>query len=217
MAKIPMIRDDIPVAVLLRALNIIGDKQIQDLMIYDPNDTDMMDMLRASLEEAATIRTQDDALDFIAKRGPQSQHPREVRIKYATCLLEGDFLPHISTSPDGQLKKAYFVGYMVNRLLSASLGRATEDDRDYYGKKRLDMAGTLLATLYRQLFRQFIDDMVKHIKKDLNSNKRDTSLMAAMRHEPITRGLKSALSPETGDATNMEMYRRQASPKYSTG
>jgi len=36
--------------------------------------------------------------------------------------------------------------------------------------------------------------MIKHIKKDLNSNKLDTNLMAALRHEPITRGLKSALS-----------------------
>jgi len=35
MAQIPMIREDIPVAILMRALNIIGDKQIQDLMIYD--------------------------------------------------------------------------------------------------------------------------------------------------------------------------------------
>jgi DNA-directed RNA polymerase II subunit RPB2 len=42
---------------------------------------------------------------------------------------------------------------MVNRLLQASLGRETEDDRDYYGKKRLDMGGALLSSLFRQLFR----------------------------------------------------------------
>ena len=47
-----MIREDIPVAILLRALDIIPDKAIQDLMIYDMADTDMIDMLRASLEEA---------------------------------------------------------------------------------------------------------------------------------------------------------------------
>ena len=51
-ATIPMIREDIPVAILLRALDIIPDKAIQDLMIYDMKDTDMIDMLRASLEEA---------------------------------------------------------------------------------------------------------------------------------------------------------------------
>ena len=82
-------------------------------------------------------------------------------MRFAMTLLEGDFLPHISTDSDGNLRKAYFVGYMVNRLLIGALGRSTEDDRDYYGKKRLEMAGTLLASLYRSLFRLFIDEMIK--------------------------------------------------------
>lgn len=38
---------------------------------------------------------------------------------------------------------------MVHRLIKATVGRATEDDRDYYGKKRLDMAGSLLSGLFR--------------------------------------------------------------------
>ena len=71
------------------------------------------------------------------------------RIRWASMVLEGDFLPHVADNSEGFIKKAYFVGYMVNRLLSASLGRCTEDDRDYYGKKRMEMAGTLLHGLYR--------------------------------------------------------------------
>ena len=46
-------------------------------------------------------------------------------------------------------------------MLVGALGRSTEDDRDYYGKKRLDMAGMLLAQLYRQHFRKYVDDMKK--------------------------------------------------------
>jgi DNA-directed RNA polymerase II subunit RPB2 len=38
---------------------------------------------------------------------------------------------------------------MANRLMKAHLGRSVEDDRDYYGKKRLDMAGSLLGTHFR--------------------------------------------------------------------
>ena len=69
MASIPLIKDsEIPVAILLRALDVIGDKQIQDLIVYDKSDTDMIDMLRASLEDAALDRTREDCLDFIAKR-----------------------------------------------------------------------------------------------------------------------------------------------------
>ena len=163
-AQIPMIKEDIPIVILLRALNVIGDKQIQDLIIYDKKDTDMIEMLRASLEQSQGTRTQEEALDFIAKKSNCYDTTRETRIKYAINLLEGDFLPHISTTSDGQLKKAYFVGYMVNRLLTGALGRSTEDDRDYYGKKRLEMAGTLLGGLFRQLFKQFVDEMTKIIR-----------------------------------------------------
>lgn len=140
------------------------------------------------------IRTRDDALDYIAKKGSKFGYNQETRKRFAMTLLEGDFLPHISTDSDGNLKKAFFVGYMVNRLLTGALGRSTEDDRDYYGKKRLEMAGTLLASLYRTLFRQFVDEMIKQIKKDLHSNKEKFLINKAMRHETITRGLKSALS-----------------------
>lgn len=85
---------------------------------------------------------------------------------------------------------------MVNRLLTGALGRSPEDDRDYYGKKRMEMAGTLLLGLYRTLFRQFIDEMRRQIHKDLNSNKDGLkiNLLKAMRHETITKGLKSAIS-----------------------
>jgi len=58
-------------------------------------------------------------------------------------------LPHVGISTGDEFKKAYFTGYMTNRLLQASLGRSPEDDRDYYGKKRLDMAGSLLAMIFR--------------------------------------------------------------------
>jgi len=74
-----------------------------------------------------------------------SSYHIQKRISFATNLLMVDFLPHISQSSEGMLKKAYFVGYMVNRLLKASLGHTGEDDRDYYGKKRLDMCGSLLS------------------------------------------------------------------------
>ena len=84
---------------------------------------------------------------------------------------------------------------MTNRLLNASLGRVTEDDRDYYGKKRMEMAGNLLNQLYRQLFRTFVDDMTKAVKKDIdNARCNDINLMSAMRVNSIERGLRSALA-----------------------
>ena len=42
-----------------------------------------------------------------------------------------------------------YLRYMVHRLLLAASGRREADDRDHYGNKRLDLAGPLLAFLFR--------------------------------------------------------------------
>ena len=83
------------------------------------------------------------------------------RIQFAQSVLRDDLLPHIGIKSGDEFKKAFFVGYMTNRLIQAALGRTTEDDRDYYGKKRLDMAGWLMAQIFRQEFRKVITDMQK--------------------------------------------------------
>lgn len=44
---------------------------------------------------------------------------------------------------------------MIHRLCNAALGRVSDDDRDHYGKKRLDLAGVLLGSLFRTLFIKF--------------------------------------------------------------
>jgi DNA-directed RNA polymerase II subunit RPB2 len=109
----------------------------------------MCEALRPSIEEAMMIMTEEDALDYIAKRGAAASYPKDKRITYAMMILESEFLPHVATTSEGLFRKAYFVGYMVSRLIQASLGRDPEDDRDYYGKKRMDMAGSLLSGLFR--------------------------------------------------------------------
>ena len=53
----------------------------------------------------------------------------------------------------------YFIGYMVHRLLLAALGRRELDDRDHIGNKRLDLAGPLLAFLFRALFRNLLKEV----------------------------------------------------------
>ena len=52
----------------------------------------------------------------------------------------------------------YFLGYMVDRLLCI-LECRDQGDRDHFRKKYLDLAGPLLAGLFRMLFKKFTRDV----------------------------------------------------------
>jgi DNA-directed RNA polymerase II subunit RPB2 len=65
-------------------------------------------------------------------------------------------LPHVGVTEYCRTKKAFFLGYMVHKMLMCAMGRRGEDDRDHYGNKRLDLAGPLLGGLFRTLFRTLV-------------------------------------------------------------
>jgi DNA-directed RNA polymerase beta subunit len=79
--------------------------------------------------------------------------------------LQKEMLPHVSMAEGSESKKAYFFGYMIHRLLLAAMERRELDDRDHFGKKRLDLAGPLLANLFRMLFRKLTKDVYRYLQK----------------------------------------------------
>ena len=45
----------------------------------------------------------------------------------------------MGTEENCETKKAFFMGYIVHKMLMCSLGRLEEDDRDHFGKKRYEI------------------------------------------------------------------------------
>jgi DNA-directed RNA polymerase II subunit RPB2 len=191
---IPYIRQDIPIIIVFRALGFVADRDILEHIVYTFDDVAMMDLLRPSLEEAFVIQDRDVALDYIGKRGSVVGLTRERRIEYARDILQKELLPHVGVKRDGETKKAFFLGYMVHRVLLCALGRRPQDDRDHYGNKRLDLAGPLLASLFRQLFRRLVKDVRSYCQKAVDSGKDDVSLLNAVKAKTITQGLKYSLA-----------------------
>ena len=192
-ARIPYIKKDIPIFILFRALGICPDKDILDHIVFDEKDITMLEFLRPSLEEASEYHDQDICLDYIAKRGAAEGVAKDKRIQYARKILQMEMLPHVSTLPNNESKKAFFIGYMVYRLGNCALGRAMEDDRDHYGKKRLDMAGALFAGLFRQLFRKFTKEAQMNLKQMID-NTHENNYPLALKNQTITKGLRYALA-----------------------
>lgn len=191
--RIPYIKKDIDIVILFRALGFVSDKDVIEHIIFDDQDWQKLELFKHSLDAAKDCRQQQTALDYIGKRGTVEGTKYENRIKYAREILQKEMLPHVSTQPGNEGKKAFFIGYMVDRLLEAALGRQNEDDRDHYGKKRMDMAGALFAGLFRHLFRKFAKETQDILKKTVDRHK-DMNLLLALRNKTITHGLRYALA-----------------------
>ena len=190
---LPYVRVDIPVIIVFRALGFVADRDILEHVVYDFSDTDMMERLRPSLDEAFVVQNQTIALDFIGRRGSATNIGRSKRVQYAKELLQKEVLPHVGTEEQSDTKKAFFVGYIVHKLLMCSLERIDEDDRDHYGKKRLDLAGPLLGGLFRMLFRKLTKDVLAYLQKCIDEA-RDFNLASAIKSRLITDGLRYSLA-----------------------
>ncbi|KAI3840599.1 hypothetical protein MKX03_004611 [Papaver bracteatum] len=191
-ATLPYIRADIPIIVVFRALGFVADKDILEHICYDFQDSEMMDLLRPSLEEAFVFQNQQVALDYIGKRGSTVGATRAKRIQYAKEILQKEMLPHVGTGEYCETRKAYYFGYIIHRLLLCALGRRPEDDRDHYGNKRLDLAGPLLGGLFRNLFRKLTRDVRGYVQRCVDNGK-DCNLHFGIRASTITNGLKYSL------------------------
>uniref|UniRef100_A0A7S2SDK5 DNA-directed RNA polymerase subunit beta n=1 Tax=Mucochytrium quahogii TaxID=96639 RepID=A0A7S2SDK5_9STRA len=190
---IPYVRQGIPIVVLFRALGCIADRDILERICYQFDDAEMMDKFRSSLEESFVVQSQAVALDYIGRRGSATNIGKRERIEYARQLLEKELLPHVGMEPRQENKKAYFMGYVCNKLLLCSLNRQGEDDRDHYANKRLDLAGPLLSGLFRVLIKKLRRDVMGSLQRSVDAG-RDFNLTAALKVKTITNGLKYALA-----------------------
>ncbi|KAL9716501.1 DNA-dependent RNA polymerase II [Leucoagaricus gongylophorus] len=192
-ATIPYIKVDIPIWVVFRGLGVISDRDILEHICYDLQDTQMLEMLKPCIDDGFVIQDREVALDFIGNRGTTTGLSRERRIRYAQEILQKEMLPHVSMAEGSESKKAYFFGYMIHRLLLAAMERRELDDRDHFGKKRLDLAGPLLANLFRMLFRKLTKDVYRYLQKCVETHK-EFNLSLAVKHQTISNGLKYSLA-----------------------
>lgn len=199
--SIPYAKQEIPLFVIYRALGFLSDKEIAEHIVLT-NDEEMFDLLKESILEAAVIQDQNIALDYIGKRTAPVGSSREKRINFARDLLAKELLPHIGTQEFCETKKAYFLGYMVQKLLLVALGRKREDDRDHYGKKRMDLAGPLLASLFRSLYKKLSAETAKHMQKCIEGG-RDFNIALGLKASTIAHGFRYAIATGNwGDQAN---------------
>jgi len=193
---LPYVRKEIPIVIVFRALGIESDREILEHIVYNLKDVQMMEALRPSLDEAAQgkdLSTREAALDYIGRRALGMTTSRENRIQHAHDILIRELLPHIGITEESLTKKQYFLGYVCNRLLACSLGRRQPDDRDHYGNKRVDMAGPLLAGLFKGCFKRLVKEFRKSLQDSLDNGK-EVNMNTAFKQDFITKGIKYCMA-----------------------
>ncbi len=192
----PSVPGKIPLIIVLRALGIVKDKDIMELV---SDDIEIRKELIPSLEKAIPLyvpkdeqATIENALDYIGKRVAVGQ-TKEYRLRRAGQVLDKYLLPHIGRDEKSRIKKAYYLGQMAQRLLELALNKREPDDKDHYANKRLKLAGELLTSLFRVAFLQLTRD-IKYQLERTSGRGRQPNIRTAVRADVITERLRHALA-----------------------
>lgn len=185
----PSVPGDIPLIVLMYALELESHQEIINTITDDP---ELMEDILINIEEHASITDREKAMEFIGKKVAPGQ-TEDYRLKHASDAIDRYFLPHIGTSPEDRLKKAHYLGRMVVRLLELSAGKREEDDKDHYANKRLRLAGDLMEDLFRVAFYNLLRDIKYQLERATVRGK-EPFIKTAVRSDVLTERIRHALA-----------------------
>jgi DNA-directed RNA polymerase II subunit RPB2 len=167
-AAVPRIKTDIPLFILFRALGVLADRDICDLILGEDNDSSYDPIITESILEAAPVTSQEQALTWIGDHtntwSVKSQKQNNVQE-----ILSEELFPHIG-GHEMNYEKACFLAHMTRKVLWTSSQRLPTDDRDAYPNKRVDIPGFLLADLFRKTYNnRMVKDMKAALSKEIHS------------------------------------------------
>ena len=142
---VPNVRKPVPLFILMRALGVVSDESIIAHCLLDlKKNESYIDLFIPSIHDANKIFTQENALEYIALL------TKRRTINGVLDILMNYFLPNIGEK--NFLDKAYFIGYMVKRLLQVYKKEQKPTDRDNFRFKRVELTGSLIYDLFREYY-----------------------------------------------------------------
>ncbi len=166
-ATVPRIKTDIPLFVLFRALGVLPDRDVCELILDKEEEGTYDPVLTESILEARDVRTQEEALAWLADHTNTWSVKSQKQGNVADILGE-ELFPQIGGS-DMNYEKACFLAHMTRKVLWTSTKRLPTDDRDAYPNKRVDIPGFLLADLFRKTYNnRMVKDMKAALSKEIH-------------------------------------------------
>lgn len=196
------IGEDIPVVIFLRAMGCTSDQEILSLIGSEPK---VAELMAASLEEAAALGvfTTAQALDYIGgkvktKKGigaPFASRASLSKADEARNILANIVLAHVPVVGFNFRPKVIYAAHMIRRIILTQIGVHQLDDKDYYGNKRLELAGQLMALLFEDCFKRFNADLQRVADSTLARKTAEPfDILRHFRPDTITTGMLNAVS-----------------------
>lgn len=198
------LQDDIPIAIAFKAMGFTSDQQILQMIGIEPH---ILQKVAPSIEECylANVYTQNQALSYIGKKTKQKRFlgptgKPKPPIDEARDLLTTIILAHVPVENFNFKQKAIYTALMVRRVIQAESNPDLIDDKDYYGNKRLELAGSLLSLMFEDAFKRFNTELKMIADKNIPKIKAaQFDIVKHMRQDLITNALVHAIS--TGNWT----------------
>ena len=151
----------ISVAIFLKALGMVWEQEVVQCI---GTNSDKLEIIGNCLHDAhnAGVYTQNDALEYIGRRYTRRKEVDEKGIPISIAdsaaeFLGKVFLCHIQDADitkDWNFQyKAVYICLMVRRLVDALQDNSLMADKDFFGNKRFELAGTLLCYLFEDQFK----------------------------------------------------------------
>lgn len=188
--------EDLPVVVAFKAMGIECEQEIVQMVGCEE---EVISTFAPSLEEChkLNIYTQLQALQYVGSKVRQraTWGKSRSKVEEARELLAGVMLAHVPVLKYDFKSKCVFLALMVRRVILACSDEANVDDRDYYGNKRLELAGQLLSLLFEDLFKRFNAELKKIADQTIPKPRAaQFDIVKHMRQDQITHGLVHAIT-----------------------
>ncbi|MEK6900030.1 MAG: DNA-directed RNA polymerase subunit B'', partial [Nanoarchaeota archaeon] len=179
---------NMPIIIVLKALGLVKDEDIMKNISTEKNYEEIV----LNLFEFVEIKTQEDAMDYIAKRIGVAQ-PKEVRMERAKEILNKYLLPNVGMEPSAMRSKSLNLCKMLKKFIDVSNNDRESDDKDHYMNKRLRMSGDLLIDLFRVNFKILVGDILYNFQRIIKRGKLP-SIRVIIRGKLLTSRLYSAMA-----------------------
>ena len=178
----------IPVISIIKALGLTKDQDITKFISGDKH----FDSVFINLYNSMELKTEEDALEFIAKKLRITQ-PKEIKLERTRNNLDRYLLPHLGLTPKDRLSKAYNLCKLIKKFLMVARGNLQPNDKDHYMNKQLQLSGDLLSDLFRMNIRVLVNDILYNFQRLVKRGK-FSSVKIIIRDKLLTSRVLSAMA-----------------------